>query len=135
MEYMVWTDGYSVNVKAIDVQHKKLVEMINTLHAAMSDNSGARAQKHVVNEMVNYAMTHFATEEKYMQQFKYSGYEAHKNEHDVFSKKAMNLKQRFSDGNYILTVEILFFLRNWLYKHIMGTDKQYTKCFNEHGLN
>ena len=134
MEYMVWTDGYSVKVKEIDEQHKKLVGMINTLNSAMSDGLGPLLQKDIINEMAAYALSHFATEEKYMLRYIYPDYAEHKKEHDIFTQKAKDLQERFSGGNYILTVEILSFLRHWLYNHIMKTDKKYSKHFNDHGL-
>lgn len=134
MAFINWTEELSVNVKEIDLEHKKLVNMLNTLHSALVDRKGQAVQKSIVLEMVDYASFHFATEEKYMLRFNFPGYQEHKEEHEQFTEKALNLKARIEKFGSVLTLEILNFLRDWLKKHILGTDKKYSKFFNEHGL-
>ncbi len=130
MFYLQWSDDMSVNVKEIDEQHKKLVAMINVLHDALKENKGRDVQRAVILEMTKYAEIHFGTEEKYMQRFKYAGYLAHKAEHDGFSAKAAELQER----RFVLTLEVLNFLKSWLQNHILGTDMKYSKHFNSCGL-
>jgi hemerythrin len=134
MAYFEWSDDLSVNVKEIDDEHRKLVGMINTLNDAMLSHKGREAQKATIDAMVDYAATHFAREERYMQEFRYQGYQPHRVEHQKFTAKALELQARADGAGFILTLEIVDFLRAWLQNHIMGTDKRYQACFNEHGL-
>jgi hemerythrin len=135
MEYFEWSDDLSVNVKEIDGQHKRLVEMVNSLNAAMLARKGREAQKATIDAMVDYAATHFKFEEANMSQFRFPGFEAHRIEHERFTAKAFELKARADRAGFILTLEIVDFLRDWLQNHIRGTDRQYSECFNEHGLH
>jgi hemerythrin len=134
MAYIVWNEKYSVGVKEIDLQHKKLTDLINGLHDAMKEGKGKDVLARVLQDLINYAASHFATEEKYMTQFKYPAYPAHKGEHEKFVKKVLDLQKDFNSGTAVMTLEVMNFLKDWLFNHIQGTDKKYGPFFNEHGL-
>ncbi|HLF87218.1 MAG TPA: bacteriohemerythrin [Nitrospiria bacterium] len=135
MIYLSWSKDYSVNVKEIDEQHKKLFGIINTLYQAMLDEKGREIQKSVIAEMIDYANTHFKTEEKYMLQFDFSWYEEHKKEHERFIHKALDLKERSEKVGFVITLEILNFLKDWLQGHVLQTDRNYSELFNDKGLH
>lgn len=134
MAYIILDEKYSVGVKESDLQHKKLVELINSLHDAMKEGKGKDVLARVLQELVKYAASHFATEEKYMTQFNYPGYSAHKAEHESFVTKVVDFQKDFDSGKAVMTLEVMSFLKDWLVKHILGTDKKYGPFFNEHGL-
>lgn len=84
--------------------------------------------------MIAYAGAHFSTEETYMRRFAFPGYSNHKKEHDSFTRKALDLKARAERDEFILTFEVLQFLKDWLSNHIVGSDAGYSAHFNERGL-
>jgi hemerythrin len=134
MAYITWSKDFSVKVREIDAQHKTLVEKINQLHQSLLDNKGREAQKIIIEGMVDYANVHFETEEKYMRRLKYPGYQTHKAEHVRFAEKAFELQKRSNDSGFVLTLEIMSFLKNWLQEHILVIDKEYSEFFNENGV-
>ena len=133
--FFVWTDALSVNVREIDDQHRRLVDMINTLYQSMAEKKGQDAQKAVIREMVEYAAAHFTLEETSMRKFGYAKTAVHSREHAAFTKKAAELSERSRAAGFILTIEVLEFLKDWLRRHIMGVDRQYMDCFARHGLS
>ena len=132
MVYIEWSDKFSVKVQEIDEQHKKLIGMINKLYDGLFD---IEVQKVVINEMVEYTKAHFETEEKYMIQFHFSGYEEHKKEHEELTVKAIAIKSVFERTKCPLSLAILDFLKEWLENHLLKMDMKYVEFFNEHGLS
>lgn len=129
-----WDESFSVNVSEIDRQHRKLIALYNKLHEAMARGKGNAVLERVFRELLDYAKTHFKTEERYFHAINYAGTRGHIIEHEAFVKKLSELSDKLQAGTPFLTVETLAFLRDWLNEHIKGTDKQYTRCFNEHGI-
>lgn len=134
MAMVTWNDNLSVKVAEIDMQHKKLVAMINDLYDAMKIGKGKDAVGVILNGLLSYTTTHFQVEEKYFAKFGYPDAEDHKKEHAAFVQKIKEFKEGFATGKVTLTIEVMNFLSDWLFKHIKGTDKKYTKFFNEKGL-
>jgi hemerythrin len=135
MALIAWSDKYSMNIKEIDDQHKKLVGMINELHDAMKQAKSKEVSLDIINKLADYTKYHFSTEEKYMKQFGYPDYAAHKKEHEKFIDQVMSFKIEYEAGKAGLSFDLLDFLKKWLVTHIQSSDKKYSPFFNEHGLN
>jgi hemerythrin len=134
MALIEWNDNLSVKVAEIDSQHQKLIGMINSLNDAMSLGKSKDVMKGILDGMIDYTASHFGVEEKYMDQFGYIQTFQHKQEHRDFVKKAKDLQNGFNEGKVMISMDVMNFLKDWLQKHIMGTDKKYTAFFNEKGL-
>lgn len=135
MAIITWKKQFSVNVKEIDAQHNKIIDYINELHSAMSGGKGKEILGDILEKLAGYTVEHFSTEEKYFDKYKYVLSVTHKLEHNKFVQKVVEFKKGYIEGNLILSVELMEFLKNWLCEHILGSDKLYTKCFNENGLS
>lgn len=134
MAMLAWNDRLSVNIKEIDDQHKKLVEMINNLHDAMKGGKGDAVVFGIVDQMKKYAASHFALEEKHMKAHNYPDFVKHKAEHDKFVAKVLQVEKDCKSGKCAMSMDILNFLSTWLVDHIKGTDKKYGPYLNERGI-
>jgi hemerythrin len=130
MSLIEWNEDLSVNVLEIDREHQLLVGMINELNDAMRWGRG----KVVIGNIISYAGSHFRTEEEYFDKFGYPLASSHKKEHSDFVAKVSEFRSGFESGKLGLTIEVLFFLSNWLKNHIEGSDKRYGSFFNANGL-
>ena len=134
MAIIEWSPNLSVNIKTIDDQHRKLVDMVNTLHDSMKGGKAKDVMNDLVAQLASYTDYHFKTEEEYFQKHKYPETLKHKAEHDALRKEVAALKGKLDSGEAIITVEVLYFLKDWLSKHILGSDKKYTKHLNAAGV-
>ncbi len=134
MALIGWSNDLSVGIAEIDVQHKKLVALINQLHDAMLAGKGKEATAPVLKELGRYVGTHFSCEEKYMQQFKYPRFAEHKAQHAALTAKAQDFVAKFESGQAALSMDLMNFLREWLTGHIKITDRAYSDCFRTNGL-
>lgn len=120
--FIQWTDDLSVGVEAMDAHHKKLVDLINQLHAAMRSGKGAGVLGATLEELGNYVEYHFSAEEKVMAKHGYSGLPKHKELHATFMASANDLRRRFSSGQQGLGSDVLTMLKDWLVNHIQRED-------------
>ena len=134
MPVIPWEERFSVHVQEIDAQHQRLLQMIDDLHTAMTERRGREVLLEIVERMIDYARSHFATEEAYMERFKYPGYVRHRAEHAGFSAKAVELHGRLRSGALVLSLEVINFLREWVTNHILVSDQAYSACFRANGL-
>ena len=129
MAFITWKNEYSVGNEEIDSQHKKLIEMINELHEAMTQGKGNKMVGEIVLKMVDYSKVHFSAEEKMMQNFKYSGMADHIKEHQAFIAKAQEYEEQIKSGSFNVSISIATFLKDWLTNHILKIDKAYSFLF------
>ena len=130
-----WNDSFSVNIGVIDMQHKKLVSMVNELHQAMVEGSGKDKLGNILSNLINYTRDHFTTEERLMHTHAYPDFLAHKSEHDHLTEKVMDLQRGFRSNEVGLTIEVMEFLKDWLRDHILGYDKKYSPFLNAKGVH
>ncbi len=129
-----WESIYSVNVKEIDNQHKKLFSIINHLFEIKKDFSKKNAIK-VIKELKDYGIYHLNTEEKYFKKFNYQDKKLHILQHDMYKEKIIEFEEKINKSKEITVFkELTEFLRNWWLNHIQNSDQQYSKFFNQKGL-
>jgi hemerythrin len=134
MELIQWNDKYSVNIAEVDEQHKKLIGLINRLADAMSVGKGPKVLGKVLTELIDYTVYHFSTEENLFRQHGYPGADQHKQEHADLTAEARKLLKEFDAGNWMLTIDTLKFLSNWLNNHILSEDKKFGPFLIEKGV-
>jgi hemerythrin len=135
MALIVWNNMYSVNVAQIDAQHKKLVDLVNQLHDSIKSGQKDKALTSIYNELISYTIIHFRDEEALMRKAGYSEIDEHIEIHKSLVERVKKLQKSYFDGNPDAWNDTLEFLRNWLLKHIAGTDKKYTYALNLAGIN
>lgn len=129
-----WSDNLSVGISEIDDQHKVLVDLLNELHFAISDHRGSAECRGILDRLAEYTRVHFAVEESLMRILEYPDFDNHKHEHEALLGQVVDLIQKLDSGKAKISFELLHFLKAWLTKHILGSDKQYGDYFRARGI-
>lgn len=122
-----WELMYSVNVKEIDDQHKKIFDIINKLFDSQKKEKINYSE--IIKELEDYSAYHFKTEEFYFDKFNYDRKEEHKLMHQAYIGKINEFKKNMPDGESLKN-----FLKSWWLNHIQGADQKYSDFFNSNGL-
>lgn len=125
MAYMKWTSDLNTDIQVIDNQHQRIVEYINQLHDAIEHHSRDEVGQ-ILEQLVEYTLSHFAFEEDLQEQAGYPFVHAHKKVHELFTKKMADFQQRFELGEDI-SRQLLTLLRTWLVNHIKRDDGDYAE--------
>ena len=133
--FILWKDSYSVGVKRIDEQHKKLILIINKLYESFVDQTTGQKLKEIINDLVEYTQYHFKTEEELFLESSYPDAENHIQQHQEFIRKISKFKSDLEDGKTSLTFQLMNFLRNWLMNHIAISDQAYAGHFRTKEVN
>lgn len=130
IEIFPWNESFKTGVLSIDIQHKKLVELINLLACHLSSRSDAITLNAIFDELADYAVYHFREEEAIW--YKYLPEDAleleHKHAHGSFVAEILSLKVGEEGQSTDLVIEsVLKFLTHWLVCHILENDMRMAK--------
>lgn len=127
---LAWQEDLETGIDVIDGQHRRIVDMINQLEAARISQSQV-AIVEVLDELVDYTLSHFAFEEALMEQAGYPFSAAHRRVHEIFGKRVQEYRMRFEAGDDVLD-ELRTMLARWLFNHIRSDDKAYSESVKRH---
>lgn len=127
----VFKDEFRTGMEHIDNEHSKLFEIADRAYEVMTDEFIPDKYDYIVdilNELKNYAATHFKNEEAYMASIGYKKLFSHKVEHSDFIDKLGEYDLDSIDENQKEVIfQLLEFLNDWLIHHILENDMQIGK--------
>lgn len=123
-EVFPWNENFETGLPLVDEQHRQLVQLLNTLGRHLIYQSDQSTVDTIFNELVEYSVRHFKTEENIWHQFlPTDSWEAHHEEHILFTSEVIRLKSGKSSKPANAVIEdILSFLTHWLAYHILESD-------------
>lgn len=121
-----WTSQMEIGIPVIDSQHQRIVDYINHIEHAQIHKSREEVLE-VLDELVDYTLSHFAFEENLMEEAGYPFTNPHKKVHRLFAKRVVIFQNRAKTGEDI-TVELLHVLKAWLVNHIKCDDRDYANA-------
>lgn len=122
-----WKEEYLIGIPEIDNQHKQLFIIAERAYEVLNDEYSIDKYDEIIailEELKNYTIYHFKSEEAYMTKIKYKKFFSQKIAHDNFIEKISEIdydKLEEEQDEYL--IEILDFVVNWITTHILKQDK------------
>lgn len=120
-----FTEDCLIHVEEIDNEHRRLFQMINEALELVADTEDVRSVANsLIKNLKDYAATHFAHEEAYMERLNDPELAEQKREHAAFEAKinAFELDNSSPEALRASVQKLLEFLVRWLYHHILSSD-------------
>ena len=118
-----WNDGLNLGVKIVDDEHKELLRIINNLSDAINNDKTKDTIHDIFSALEKYALVHFENEEALLKKCNYPFLQEHHNKHNEFTLKVPELKAKlFTSGDEATAKEVVNFLIDWLFNHIIEED-------------
>lgn len=134
MEKILWDEGFSVGVRALDKQHQQIVAIVNTLIEMNNAEVASEIISDTLTKMTQYASDHFKAEEQYMLDYEYPEYSLQKKQHQEFKKKTVDFCVGTMVHKATVPEELFAYLKSWWTNHILQEDMKYKTFFNDRGL-
>jgi len=120
---ITWTADLNTGIDVIDHQHRRIVDFVNDLEAAQVLND-RQTVKSIIDDCVDYTLSHFAFEESLQAEANYPYCKPHKKVHELFARKVAEYQQRLELGDDV-AAELHNTLSRWLVNHIKHDDADY----------
>lgn len=126
MESFTWGTNFETGIQEVDDQHRKLVELINSLGVQLTENDMMDSNVDILlQELGNYAKYHFSDEEGLMVRYCLDRRhcDQHISAHKAFIGDVTYMVLQPKKGGAGDGKSLLEFLIHWLAYHILGCDK------------
>lgn len=124
-----WIEAFSVNHAEIDEQHKKWIEIYNTMTESLGQTNIPKAgelARRALHAMYDYARYHFEYEKEYMEKIEYPDVVKHIRKHKDLEFMVYDMIRKEEEGFIILNSELVKIIKDWLLNHILTEDKKYS---------
>jgi hemerythrin-like metal-binding protein len=133
MPFIQWEESFETGIKQFDDHHQQLVDLLNTTYDNIICQAPYERLGNILDELVDYTIFHFGSEEAWLIANSYPKFYEHKREHESFFQKVQVLQDGYHDGKISISIDMLTLLRNWLKDHILVSDAEYGRFRSEKG--
>ncbi len=134
MEKIYWSPSFSVGVKLLDEQHRRIVDMINMLLSDSEATVGSGTISELLTRLTSYASDHFQAEERLLEEHGYPELALQKEEHQAYLIKIAEFCQDTMSHQESVPAELLQFTMDWWKIHILESDMKYRSFLAECGV-
>ncbi|QDX81319.1 hypothetical protein B9N43_08735 [Denitratisoma sp. DHT3] len=116
-----------VGIEQVDQEHQRLIEIAGQVYDSLAANGAdaVAAARAAIVELLDYAATHFASEEALMAAAGYPELAAHRQLHEQLLSQARDMALRVESGDPYVPGELNRLIYHWMVKHIQTEDRRF----------
>jgi hemerythrin-like metal-binding protein len=122
MSLIEWKPEFSVGNTAVDHEHRELIQLINTVHAAIAGGAERDRLAAGLGEIYAQIAAHFALEEKMMRDAGYADLGRHKADHESLLDQLADIIDGVEIGNKLDDCDLSSLLNRWFTEHFGTHD-------------
>ena len=142
MPKIVWSKRYSVKVKKLDEQHRRIAEQVNEINDRIKAREDSKDIVAGFTELIEFTKDHFETEERLMKKSDYPDLKKHRKEHKELVNLLRDVRKQFKreaeslgDFDYDVAKDWLAIHSDWFSVHIVHSDKDLGAFLNKKGFD
>jgi len=129
-----WEEQFNTGVEFLDEQHRYFFTVAKRLEAVINHHNCSDQVADIFFSLVHYVEHFRLREEIYYKDLKLKKIDEHKNLHLDFVAGIVQFKDEYTRGEKDVCRNLLRFLTNWFYEHIIGTDNDMIAELKKAGL-
>ncbi len=123
-----WDDAYSLGIKNIDDQHKKLFDIVYKIFSLQESKDVKENVRTILHELFEYIKVHFKDEEEFMKSIDYPDLAYHIELHEQLVKSVSTILRDPSRLDIIQT-KMRVIAKQALIDHILEEDMKYQQYY------
>jgi len=127
MALIEWKDKFEVGIPDVDHEHQEIINFINSMHDAMSEENATTSVMDFLGEIEAHISAHFALEEKVMRASKYDQYTEHKADHERLLDELRDIMDDYEENAYFSDEEFAGHVERWFCGHFRTKDSRLHK--------
>jgi hemerythrin-like metal-binding protein len=117
-----WREDFSIGIAEVDHEHRELIGLINSLHAALGDERGGERVEAFLGEIFADISAHFALEERVMRERRYDAFADHKADHERLLDQLRDMMDAQAEGAELDDAQFGGQLAEWFAGHFRTHD-------------
>ena len=122
MNLIAWRDEFSLGVESVDVEHREMIALINSLDEAMQQGASQDTVVETLGEIYARIASHFALEEKIMRDAGYERLAAHKSDHERLLDRLLDVIDSVDEEGRYDRADLSDYLNSWFSVHFRVHD-------------
>lgn len=128
MTLLLWQENFSIGIAEVDHEHRELIGLINSLHAALGGERSGEQVEAFLGEIFADISAHFALEERVMRERRYDALVEHKADHERLLDQLRDIMDAQADGAMLDDTRFGAELSEWFAGHFSTHDARFHRA-------